>query len=70
MANGFGAVLIVLGLPGAVWPYKLSKLEEGIDAIGSKRRGSEVEPADRKVTVNRIVGIGTVAFGAPMLVAG
>lgn len=62
-----GAVIIIIGVVGAVWPYKTARFEEQIDAIGSKRSASEVEPADWKVSLNRIFGIGITVFGLLVL---
>ena len=54
---------LVLGLLFTVWgvlmtwkPYRLAKFEEQIDAIGSKRRSTKVEPTDWKVTLTRRLG--------------
>ncbi len=57
-------VLLAFGLPGALWPYKLSRLQEQFDSIGSRRSWSEVEPADWKVGLTRILGIGMSVIGA------
>lgn len=46
----------------AIWPYKLARWSEIIDAIGRKPAGG-VEPADWKVLLNRI-------FGAVLAIAG
>jgi hypothetical protein len=64
MVNPVGVLLLAFGLPSAVWPYKLARFEERWDSIGSKRSWSEVEPADWKVALNRVVGVGMVAAGA------
>lgn len=56
-------MLLAFGLPGAVWPYKVARFEEQLDSIGSKRAWHEVEPADWKVTVTRIIGLAMVTFG-------
>ena len=56
-------ILLVFGVPGAVWPYKMARLEEQFDSIGSKRSWSEVEPADWKVTLTRVVGVVMLLFG-------
>lgn len=56
-------IMVIVGLPGAIWPYKLSRFGEQIDAIGSKRSWSEVEPADWKVGLTRFSGIGMVIVG-------
>ncbi|MFC7059380.1 hypothetical protein [Halovenus salina] len=62
-----GMIVITIGAIGAVWPYKTARFEEQIDAIGSKRSASEVEPADWKVSLNRIFGIGITLFGLLVL---
>ena len=64
------AFLLVFGVPGAIWPYKLSRFEEQMDSIGSKRSWSEVEPADWKVALTRIMGVGMALFGAGGLLLG
>lgn len=65
---GIAIVMLVFGLPNAMWPYKMARFEEQLDAIGSKRSWSEVEPADWKVLLTRVVGAIMVAFGALMFV--
>lgn len=68
MANpAAGALIIAFGLVGAVWPYEVARFEEQIDAIGSKRSASEVEPADWKVYLTRIFGAGFVLLGVLVL---
>ena len=54
---------LILGFLFTVWgvlstwkPYRVAKLEEQIDAIGSKRRSTKVEPTDWKVTLTRRLG--------------
>ena len=37
-------------------PYRLAKFGEQIDAIGSKRRLTKVEPTDWNVTLTRRLG--------------
>lgn len=68
MDPGLAVVLLVFGLPGAVWPYKYARFEERIDAIGSKRSWSEVEPADWKVRLTRVIGTAMVIGGVLGLV--
>lgn len=63
----FALVLIVVGLPGAVWPYEVARFGEQIDAIGSKRAASEVKPTDWNVTITRLIGGGMVAIGVTIL---
>ena len=62
--------LLAIGIPNAVWPYKFAKFEEQMDSIGSKRSWSEVEPADWKVALTRIVGVGIALFGLIGLTSG
>ena len=62
--------LLAVGIPNAVWPYKFAKFEEQVDSIGSKRSWSEVEPADWKVALTRVVGIGIALFALANLIAG
>lgn len=40
----FGVVLVGLGAVTAVWPYRVAKIDETLDAIGRKSSGP-VEPA-------------------------
>ena len=40
---------VLFGFVVMKWAYELSRFGEQIDAIGSKRKWSEVEPADWKV---------------------
>ncbi|MFC7044414.1 hypothetical protein ACFQH6_02430 [Halobacteriaceae archaeon GCM10025711] len=70
MAEPIGLVLVLFGLPGAIWPYRIARFEERMDSIGSKRSWSEVEPADWKVAFTRFVGAGMVLVGVLGLFAG
>ena len=54
---------LILGFLFTVWgvlstwkPYRFAKFEEQIDAIGSKRRLTKVEPSDWKITLTRRLG--------------
>ncbi|WP_330633511.1 YIP1 family protein [Halocatena halophila] len=47
---------LCVGGPLVTWPYKLSKFGEQLDAIGSKRRMRDVEPAAWNVWLNRLLG--------------
>ena len=58
-----GTLLVGFGLLGAVWPYRVARFEEQLDAIGSKRSWDEVEPAEWKVTLTRGIGVVFVLFG-------
>ena len=46
----------------AVWPYKMARWSEILDAIGRKPAG-RVEPADWKVLLTRIFGVGLAIAG-------
>ncbi|WEL18136.1 putative membrane protein [Halorhabdus sp. SVX81] len=59
--------MITIGLVSAVWPYEVARFEEQIDAIGSKRSWSDIEPADWKVSLLRISGIAVSLFGVLIL---
>jgi hypothetical protein len=63
MGNPAGLLLVAFGLLGAVWPYKVTRFGEQMDAIGSKRSLSDVEPADWNVMLTRIVGGVCILFG-------
>ena len=65
-----GAVLLVFGLPGAVWPERVATFEEQLDSIGSRRSWSEVEPTDWKVGFTRASGILMTVIGALWVVGG
>ncbi|MFC7073771.1 hypothetical protein ACFQJ7_07810 [Halovenus rubra] len=57
-------VLLVFGLPAAVWPYKIARFNERLDGIGSRRSWSEIEPADWRIALTRVIGIGMTGIGA------
>jgi len=61
---------IVIGIPAAIWPYRTARFAERWDAIGSRRQWSAVEPADWRVTVQRVLGIVATGFGVAYLVVG
>ncbi|WP_460921657.1 hypothetical protein [Salinarchaeum chitinilyticum] len=54
---------ILFGPPLAIWPRKLARWEEVLDAIGRKPAG-RVQPADWKVKLTRVFGIGLSIAGA------
>lgn len=64
-----GLFLLLGGLLGALWPYKVAKFGEQWDSIGSKRSWSSVEPADWNVMLTRGLGILFSFFGIIILVA-
>lgn len=59
---GMNFLVVLLGLPLAIWPYKVARLQEQLDSIGSKRRWTEVEPAEWNVAFTRLFGIGFVVL--------
>lgn len=63
-------LLLVFGILNAIWPYKLARFEEQLDSIGSKRSWSEVEPAEWKVVLTRLVGVAMTMVGAFGLIVG
>jgi hypothetical protein len=63
-------IMSIFGLPGAIWPYKIARFEEQLDGIGSRRSWSEIEPADWKVGLTRVIGVGMTIIGVLGLVAG
>lgn len=62
----FGIVSLLFGPPMAIWPYKIARWSEILDAIGRKPSG-RVEPADWNVTLTRSVGVVLSCFGAAFL---
>lgn len=64
-----GVMLVGLGLVAVVWPYRVAKIDETLDAIGRKQTGP-VEPADWSVTVTRLVGAGILLAGLWLVVVG
>ncbi|PSQ15200.1 hypothetical protein BRD02_07095 [Halobacteriales archaeon QS_8_69_73] len=67
MNGGIALLLVLLGIPGAVFPYRMARFEERMDSIGSKRAWSEVEPAEWKVLLTRVVGVGMSFVGVIIL---
>ena len=65
----YAVVFLALGVPSAVWPYRLARFEERLDAIGSKRRWDDVEPADWKVAITRVGGALMAVGGGALLLA-
>lgn len=63
MASWGGPVDLVVGIGGTVlgiamlWsPYRVARVEERLDAIGSKRNPEYVEPTEFKIAVTRVLG--------------
>lgn len=67
--NLAGIVVLLFGLPMAIWPYRIAKVKEMLDAIGSTRSSARVEPAGWYVTLTRIFGVGMSLLGL-MFIAG
>ncbi|WP_229113420.1 hypothetical protein [Halapricum desulfuricans] len=59
----FGVMITIWGLLMVWKPYRISRFEEQLDAIGSKRRLSKVEPAEWKVKITRRGGLFVVLIG-------
>lgn len=59
----FAVIMMIGGGLGFRFAYALSQFEERIDAIGSTTPWHGVEPADWKVSLNRIIFGGTALFG-------
>ncbi|EMA57140.1 hypothetical protein [Halorubrum lipolyticum] len=70
MSLALALFLLAVGIPHAAWPYQFARFEEQIDSIGSKRSWSDVEPAEWKVTLTRVVGIGMAFLGSIELLVG
>lgn len=70
---GLSLVFIGIGVPSVAAPYALTRVSEQLDAIGSTRRMSDVEPAAWNVWLTRAVGTAMLAaaiwvLGGPLLV--
>lgn len=63
----FAYLFFVLGLPAVLFPYRLSRISERIQAIGSTRSWSEVEPAFWRTMLTSVAGIGMVLVGIGLL---
>jgi hypothetical protein len=63
-------VAVLIGLSIAVFAERIAQLNERLDAIGSKREWSEVEPAGWNTAIVRVVGIGIALYGLWISVAG
>ena len=65
-----GFFLAVVGIPGAIRPHRVARVEEQLDAIGSERSWSAVDPADWTVVLTRTSGVTVALVGTAMLAAG
>lgn len=64
---GWAVLLVVIGIPLACWPYRVTLLHETIDAIG-RRSAGPVEPADWYVSLTRVGGIAFLLVGGAAIV--
>jgi hypothetical protein len=64
-----GVMFLAFGIPGAVFPYRVTKVGEQIDAFGSKTPRDEIEPAEWNVTLTRFVGVFATVLGVAYLFA-
>jgi hypothetical protein len=67
MEHVLSLMLIIVGIPTLLYPYKVARFEERLDGIGSKRSWSEIEPAEWKVLLNRLTGFILVAIGVILI---
>lgn len=65
--NPIGVVLILFGLLGVIWPYRVARFQESINAIGSTDSVFEIEPAGWMVTLTRILGVVIILYGLAVL---
>ncbi|SIR98666.1 hypothetical protein SAMN05421858_4998 [Haladaptatus litoreus] len=63
-----GGALIGLGLFGMRYAYQLTRFGEQIDAIGSKQRFSDVEPAEWNVSLSRALSLIVVLTGIVIII--
>lgn len=70
METIIGVMLLIPGIPAAIWPYKFARFNEQINAIRTTTPGYAVEPADWWVKLTRILGIVLVVVGVWLLLLG
>ncbi|SFR63184.1 hypothetical protein [Halogeometricum limi] len=63
MAHPLALVPLAIGLPFAIWPYRVARLRVRFLTFGSKTRWSEAEPADSHVMLVRALGVVVSVFG-------
>lgn len=49
-----------MGLVATIWPYRVGRFEERLDAIGSKQRWPEVEPTGWRLQPTQVFEIAIV----------
>ena len=67
---GVGFVLLPFGVALGRYPFEIAELSEQHDAVGSLRDVDDVEPADWRVSMTRVVGDGLLTIAGLLLVAG
>jgi len=60
-------VFVLLGVLNLVFPYTMAQLKERLDAIGSTRSWSDVEPAGWYVVLTRLLGVALIGIGLAYL---
>ncbi|WP_224333219.1 hypothetical protein [Haloprofundus halobius] len=65
-----GILALPVGLAVYRYAYELTRFDEQMDAIGSKTRASDVEPAEWNVLLTKLFGAAIAAFGAYHLLGG
>jgi hypothetical protein len=65
-----GAFLLAVGVVGVKYSYRLSRLDEQLDAVGSTTSLSDVEPAAWKVLGTKAVAALVGVFGGVTLASG
>jgi hypothetical protein len=65
--NPLALPFIVLGVVCALRPYKVARFNEQLDAIGSSRSWSSVEPADWNVALTKYGGVFVALLGVLLL---
>lgn len=65
-----GLLLVAFGALGVKFAYAFTLFGEQLDAIGSKRRASEVEPAEWNVAVTRLVAAVVALVGLYLIATG
>jgi len=67
MGNPLGLLIALIGIAQVAKPYGFARFQEQMDAIGSKRRSSEIEPTEWKVQLTRVMGIVLTVIGVGLL---
>lgn len=65
--NPIALPVILLGAVCALRPYRIARFNERLDAIGSRRSWSSVEPADWNVALTKYGGVFIALLGVLLL---